>query len=278
MCIYQKCWSVKMKRRRTLTDEQDAYLREIAEGKSVQQCTDLLNARFGTTFRLGQIRSYKSNHGITSGMHPWDFVDHSQKKITTKEQDEFLHANYEGISNEELTKRFNTRFNTDFTVNQIKDYKARNKLDSGLTGRYEKGHTPVNKGTKGMFNVGGNKTSFKKGIVPANRVPISTEKERADGYVWVKVRDGHGNGNWVLKHVKVWEEVHGPVTKGSIVIFLDGDTHNFNIDNLQMISKATNARLNQNHLRYPDKELTSMGITIAEVIEAAATAKKRRNQ
>lgn len=265
-------------RRRTLTDEQDVYLREIAEGRSVQQCTDLLNARFGTSFRNGQIRSYKSNHGITSGLHPWDFVDHTQLKLTTQEQDEFLHANYKGISNEELTEMFNERFNAKFTISQIKRYKARNKLDSGLTGQYKKGHTPINKGTKGMFNAGGNKTSFKKGIVPANRVPIGTEKERVDGYVWVKIGDGHGNKNWALKHVMVWEEVHGPVPKGSIVIFLDGDTHNFDIDNLRMISKATNARLNQSHLRYPDKELTSMGITIAEVIEAAATAKKRRNQ
>lgn len=264
--------------RRTLTDEQDAYLREIAEGRSVQQCTDLLNAKFGTTFRLGQIRSYKSNHGITSGLHPWDFVDYTQFKITTDEQDEYLHANYKGISNEELTGMFNERFNANFTVSQIKRYKARNKLDSGLTGQYEKGHTPINKGTKGMFNAGGNKTSFKKGSIPPNRVPIGTEKERADGYVWVKVRDEKGNKNWVLKHVMVWEEVHGPVPKGNIVIFLDGDTHNFDIDNLKMISKATNARLNQNHLRYPDKDLTSMGITIAEVIEAAATVKKRRNQ
>lgn len=277
MCIYQKCWRVEMGRR-TLTDEQDAYLREIAEGKSVQQCTDLLNAKFGTMFRLGQIRAYKSNHGITSGMRPWNFVDNRQKKITTDEQDEFLHANYKGISNEELIKRLNDKFGTSFTVEQIKAYKSRNKLNSGLTGRYEKGHTPINKGTKGMFNAGGNKTSFKKGIVPANRVPIGTEKERSDGYVWVKVRDGHGNKNWILKHVKVWEEVHGSVPKENVVIFLDGDTHNFDINNLQMISKATNARLNQNHLRYPDKDLTSMGITIAEVIEAAARAKKRRNQ
>ena len=50
--------------RKLLTTEQDTYLRQIAEGRSVKGCTVMMNEKFDTAFTVAQIRSYKSNHGI----------------------------------------------------------------------------------------------------------------------------------------------------------------------------------------------------------------------
>lgn len=182
-----------------------------------------------------------------------------------------------GITTTKLTQMLNDRFQTDFTRSQIKNYLSNHGLKNGVVKRFEKGHVPMNKGKK-MTTDQYEKvrhTMFKKGNVPANRIPLGTEKERADGYVWVKIQDGKKNKNWKLKHVLIWEKEHGPLQDGEIVIFLDGNTRNFSIENLTTVSKAINARLNQNHLRYKEKELTKAGIAVAELITAANKAKRR---
>lgn len=196
----------------------------------------------------------------------------------TDEEREFILDNYKGIGTKELTKKFNDHFDTDITLSMMKGYKANHKLDSGLTGRFEKGHVPVNKGTKGVYNVGGNVTSFKKGHVPLNTDPIGTEKLLADGYVWVKVNNvprAPKKVNWKQKNVVIWEHAHGPVPENHVIIFLDGNRENFDLDNLKMISRETNVRLNQNHLRHKNKELTEAGVVVAEVITAISSAKRR---
>ena len=265
-------------KRKLLTNDQDVYLRSIATGRSVRDCTDLLNLKFHTAFTESQIRNYKSKNKITSGMNPWQFEDQSKCKITTKEQDQWIFEHFSGTGNVELTHMFNETFGTSLTVQQIKSYKNRHHISSGLTGRFTKGHVPVNKGTKGLFNAGGNKTSFKKGQLPPTTDPIGTEKMLADGYVWVKVNNlpkVRKVVNWKQKHVLIWEQANGPVPKDHIVIFLDGDRENFNLDNLKCISRATNARLNQNHLRYENKELTEAGVAVAELITTVNKAKRR---
>lgn len=197
----------------------------------------------------------------------------------TDEQKKWVNANYKGVGTKELTRQLNKKFGTSVGVSVVKSYKANHALDSGLNGGFEKGHIPVNKGTKGLFNVGGNKTSFKKGQMPANTDPIGTEKMLADGYVWVKINNvpkAKKGVNWKQKHVLLWEQANGQVPKNHVIIFLDGDHQNFDLDNLKMISKATNVRLNQNHLRRKNKELTETGVLIAELITTVSSAKRRK--
>ena len=116
----------------------------------------------------------------------------------TKEQSDFIYENYKGIGNKELAEMFNKKFGTKKTSQQISSWKANRKLDSGLRGYFPKGHVPINKGTKGMFNVGGNKTSFKKGQRPANYKPVGYERiDKKDGYIYIKVQ----NHNQVLDYL-----------------------------------------------------------------------------
>ena len=198
----------------------------------------------------------------------------------TDKQKKWMNENYKGIGNKELVTKMNEVFGTAIDVSVIKSYKNNHGLDSGLTGRFKKGHIPVNTGTKGKYNVGGNCTSFKKGQKPPNTDPIGTEKMLGDGYVWVKINNlpkVKKTVNWKQKHVLIWEQTHGPVPGNHVIIFLDGDHENFDLDNLKMVSRATNARLNQNHLRRKDKELTEVGVAVAELLTTIHKAKRRKD-
>lgn len=191
-------------------------------------------------------------------------------KLLTPDQHDFLMDNYLGIGNAELTNLINARFATNLTASQIKSYKRNRRLDSGLNGRFIKGMVPVNKGTKGMFNVGGNKTSFKKGQAARNWCPMGTELLKADGYVYIKVSDirgVHSKTNWKQKHRIIYEKYYGiTLNPKDKVVFLDGDHFNFEIDNLEILTESENLIRNLRGLNFKDKELSRTGVTLAKVI------------
>lgn len=192
-----------------------------------------------------------------------------KKVIFTDEIKQFIFDNNNGNSSKELTRLLNEEFETNFTVTQIKNFRARFKLISGVTGRFEKGHVPINKGKKGMFNVGGNKTSFKKGNIPKNFQPIGTEVIGKGGYIYIKVDDKKNvpkKENWKPKHRVIWEKANGPIPKGHFVIFLDQDKTNLKLENLEIISMAENLIMNRQNLYYDNPELTKTGVAIARLL------------
>ena len=209
-------------------------------------------------------------------------------RLLTEEQHNWLINNYKGICNLELTNMLNRKFNTTFTIKQIKGYKNNHHLDSGLTGQFVKGQISWNKGKKwnefmskeGQHN--SRKTCFKKGNNPANMDPVGTEKWKCshskrddEGFLYVKIQDKHGRFNWKQKHRVIWEQAYGEIPKGYKVIFKDGNRHNIMLDNLALVSNAEMLILNQNNLIFEEKELTDTGINIAKVINKANEKRKR---
>ena len=265
---YLKYWGIRKMTKRLLNDEQDSYLRTIAVGKSVKECTEKINSYFGTTFKTSQIRSYKSNHNISSGKKPWEFVDHSKQRIMTDEQDAFIRDKARGVGNDELTSLFNFTFKTQYTVKQIKIYKTNHGISSGLNGYFKKDHRPWNKGTVGLTKA--NKTSFKKGAIPPNYRSIGSERiDMKDGYLYVKVSDAPSPGlsrfGWRLKHQLLWEQYNGPIPTGYNVIFADRNKRNFDIDNLILVSDAELLEMNRQGLIFEDPELTKTGASLAKL-------------
>jgi hypothetical protein len=61
-----------------------------------------------------------------------------------------------------------------------------------------------------------------------------------------------GKGKWKLKHQYIWEISNGDIPPGYIVIFKNGNSKDFNIENLEMISKQDNMRRNTIHNYPPD--------------------------
>lgn len=120
----------------------------------------------------------------------------------------------------------------------------------GIENRFKPGHASWNAGKKG-WHAGGRapETQFKPGQKPHTWVPVGTEQIR-DGYLWRKVTDGHGRHDWRQVHVLLWEQHHGPVPPGLILVFKDRNRQHIALDNLELIDRAELCRRNTIH-RYP---------------------------
>jgi len=183
----------------------------------------------------------------------------------SKEELEYLREHYVSHSKKQLLEMFNTHFNLAISMGQLTGALSRYQILSGRTGCFKKGHVPANKGLKGV-TTGGIETQFKKGHQPKNYKPVGTERVDRDGYVLIKVSDkGAWHERWRHKHKVIWEEGNGPIPKGSVLIFLDRDKQNITLENLQLITQAQLARMNQNKLFYQNPELTKTGVVIANI-------------
>lgn len=192
-------------------------------------------------------------------------------KLLTVEQHKFLQENVAKLSNQDLTNLINKKFNSVFTVNQIKSYKKNHGIKSNLTGRFEKGHIPVNKGKKfpGMVN----RTTFKKGRCPQNYQPIGSESMTKDWYIKVKIADPN---KWELKHVLIWEQANGKKPKGTAIIFTDGNKRNFDLNNLTLISRKELLTMNQKGLINSNADITKTGIALAKLHVKINECKKKK--
>lgn len=193
--------------------------------------------------------------------------------IWTDEEKKYLSEIAYGRSREEITELMSEKFGFPFTKGQIAGALSRNNISTGLTGRFEKGNVPYNKGTKGLIKP--NSGSFKKGQKSINWRPVGSERVNVDGYIEIKIKDdGRLKDQWALKHRVVYEEHYGPIPKGSVVMFGDGDKSNLSIDNLILVTRSQLARLNQNHLIQNDVELTKTAINVVDLMCKISQVKK----
>lgn len=133
------------------------------------------------------------------------------------------------------------------------------KLDS----RKKKRDIPKNKGLKQVDYMSPEaiekvkNTQFKKGCIPHNalgikdgeiRVRYAHKHRGTPPYKWIRI----SLGKWKMYHVHLWEQIHGKVPNGSIVVFKDKDTMNTAIDNLECITMEENMVRNSIH-RYPEE-------------------------
>ena len=193
------------------------------------------------------------------------------RHIWSDEEKQYLAEITPGRGHKEIQSMMSCKFGFDYTHHQIKGAITRNKLNTGRTGRFEKGRATWNKGTKGLTKA--NVTSFKKGQKPHNYKPLGSERITKDGYCEIKVSDT--GRRWRPKHVLIYEKHHGKVPKGSAVIFLDGDKRNFDIDNLYLVTRSQLAMLNKNSLIQKDAELTKTAINVVDLMKKISAMEKK---
>lgn len=200
------------------------------------------------------------------------------RHIYSKEEIRFLKQNVKGISNKELTEKFNRKFNCNVSENAIGNRKTKYNLKNGLIGsRFDKGHIPLNKGKKwdeyvskqGQEN--SRKTTFKKGNIPINYKSIGSERITVDGYIEIKTKEPN---KWSLKHRIIYENKNGKIPKGYALIFADGNKQNINLENLILVSRSELLILNRNKLIKKESDLTNTGVIIAKVIDKVNKRKK----
>lgn len=184
----------------------------------------------------------------------------------------FIAANVKGKLTSELTELVNQEFGTTYKQEQIRGYKQRNKLTGGVNTCFKKGCVPHNKGMKGVCYVGSERTHFQKGQLPINHRPVGSERVCSkDGYIYIKVAEPVA---WKLKHRLIWEKEKGKIPKGHHIIFLDGNKHNLDINNLFLISRSENLVINQMKLRSEEASITETGILLAKLICAKNNVRK----
>ncbi len=112
--------------------------------------------------------------------------------------------------------------------------------------RFSKGLVPWNKGQKFPSTGRSRETQFQKGQRPPNWMPIGSERVTKDGYLQRKMTDtGSSLKDFVPVHHLVWIEHTGqPMPKGHALTFKDGNTRNFDINNLELLSRADLMRRN----------------------------------
>jgi len=248
-------------------DKHIAFLRKNIPGRSYAEVTKLFNKRFRLSVTIGSISYLLHEHGLCN------YDSHRY----TPEEIRFLKKNVKGRSSEELTKLFNKHFKLKLTVGRIRAATHNRRLRNGRDTRIKPGNIPPNKGKKGVYYDGCQVSWFKKGQKPINTMPIGSERVTVDGYTEVKFSDKSGNPSkrWKGKHTIIWEKKHGPVPKGYVVIFLDGNKQNFKLSNLQMISRAELAVMNHNGLFSNNKDMTKAGYALAAVKVAISRGKQK---
>lgn len=125
----------------------------------------------------------------------------------------------------------------------------------GVETRLKKGSVAHNKGkpmpeeTRAKCE----KSFFKKGHQGTNGKPIGFERIGKDGYVEIRTADG-----FKPKQRVIWEEHFGAVPPNHIICFIDGNKYNFDIGNLELISRAENA--NRNRFKYSPEYKDILGL------------------
>ena len=261
--------------KKVYTEEMHKFIFEHHNDLTIKELTELFNDTFNMNITEKAIKSYKGNHKLKSSRKGLYRGIKYNRAIT-----DYILNNYQDKSCKALAEEINTLFGTNFNNDSINNFKSRLKklninIQTGINeGCYSKGHIPLNKGTKGMYNVGGNKTSFKKGNKAYNCDPIGTEKWKSDhadrndkGFLYVKVKDGAKQHNWIPKHRLIWEKANGKIPKGYKVIFADRDRNHIELSNLILVSNFQMLIMNKNNLIYNDQEATLSGSIVAKIID-----------
>jgi len=196
--------------------------------------------------------------------------------LLTAEQYEILWANIKDMTYRDQQAFIKEHFGIEVTLLQCKHMRNNHHRFSNRTGWFQKGYVPFNKGKHVWTDdcpESMKRTQFKPGNLPHNTRPIGYERvDKKEGYVFVKVP---GKRKMVLKHRWVWEQAHGPIPKGYIIIFMNGDRTDCRLENLKMIPQSLNSIRNRNHLAANDKGLSEAGLHIAELIRKKSALERK---
>lgn len=187
----------------------------------------------------------------------------------TGEEIDFLRKNAPGRHYHEIVEMFNKKFEYQIDAKKLKYTLRNHNISIGLSGQFEKGIIPHNKGKK--FPGTGNRTTFRKGATPHNKMDVGEDTITTDGYVKTKIAEPDV---WEYKHKLIWKEKNGPIPEGHSVIFADGNKLNLDIDNLLLVSKAELLMMNRRKLISEDSELTKTGLNVVKVMNKIHKIKK----
>ena len=223
------------------TNEQIKYLKRIASGKPKKVTLEKINKKFNLNLSLRQLNNCMSNNNIKVNIrHVW-----------TDEQVEYLKKIAEGTPRKEIVKKLNDKFNLNLTLLQVRDC---------MNGR-------------GIRNNIDKKFSAKDGNRCLQEKPIGTVSKWECGYTRIKT----GKNEWEFIQRYVWKEHHGEIPPGHSVIFLDGNTDNYNIENLALVNRNELMKYNSMRLNSSDQELNRVAVNLAKIMTKSKELERGQN-
>lgn len=202
------------------------------------------------------------------------------RNFWTEQEIKFLTDNYSDMKTADIAeimnrpiggvngKAYDLRLKKSFKyMKAMQEIESQKLINSGKRHQFKKGQTSHNKGKKMPAELYEKvkRTMFKPGHKPGNIKKVGAIRIDHEGYTYVKIADA----DWRLKHRHVYENVNGPVPENHVVIFKDNNMHNFDINNLQLISQKENMLRNTIH-QYPEQ--------IQELIKLKNKLKKKINE
>lgn len=187
----------------------------------------------------------------------------------------------------EIEKRFGRR------ISETSLAQCRARLGLGRRppgGQFRAGNVPHNKGRKMAPETYAKcqRTMFRRDGGQVRR-PLLTmytvrhrKKQGGRTELYIRIPDAArpSGGKWVSYSRWVWEQAHGPIPPGGVVVHVDGDQRNCAPDNLRLIDRRVLACLNHSGTPDPvggDRHTNHLRITLAAMTLAAGErARKKR--
>lgn len=257
------------------SERETAWLRDNYHIGSLDDTIDLFEAEFGRRPSRSGLQSKASSMGLRKdSTMAWD--------RWTPERIAWFRSFVPGHTEREIAEEHERLFGSRLTRAQVKNGKFRFGVCSGTHGgRFEKGCAGGFKDEehRRRFLEAGMATRFKKGNLPHNAVdPVGAERIDKDGYTWVKIAERKrdpksAHDNWAPKHRLVYEQAHGPIPVGCMVVFLDGNKTNFDPDNLAIETKSEHAVIARHGIGFHDAETHAIARAIARLKSAKHAAR-----
>ena len=254
------------------------HVKELRDEELAEAC----NKALGTSFTAKTMKSFRANHGYRNFRTQWTSEEYwKHQKRWPQGMYEFIRDNSWGVSSADMARMVNEKFGTSFTPQRMKCFRAQCHIRSGVTGWFQKGRPPGNKGKKQSEYcspealAASRATQFKKGQKPPNEFPVGTIRVGKLGYlIRKKQMDGSQWDRWEFLHRAIWTEHNGPIPDGMVIAFKDGNKHNCQIENLVMMKRSEMSTMAKKGYWFEDPELTETALNIVRLQQAANKRKK----
>ena len=212
------------------TEDQIRYIKRIAKGNKKKTILEKVNKKFNLALNINQLNNCMYSRGIKARIrHTW-----------TDEQVEYLKSIAEGTPRKDIVDKINEKFNLNLSMQQIRDCMN----DRGIRNNIDK------------------KFSAKDGNRCQQEKPIGTISKWECGYTRIKT----GDNEWEFIQRYVWKKHYGEIPPGHSVIFLDGNTDNYNIENLALVNRNELMKYNSMRLNSNDQELNKVAVNLAKLM------------
>lgn len=271
-----------MDRNKSMPPELLSFVKDNCKRMNDRQLAEAANRQpwSGGRFTASGIKSFRQRNGIIVGRK-----NRPQKpsKQFPEEVANYIRENYKGVGPTEMTRRLQKDLGASYELGQIKAYYKNHHYNSGIDGRFKPGRVSETKGKHWDDFMdpdkqeNSRKTTFKEGHIPANKLPVGTIRKNKDGYMLIKVQE-HGSQweRWKMLHRLNWGKANGPIPRGKVLIFRNGNREDCRVENLQLISWRESQMMTRKKLRSEDPELTDIGLTTAKIMIKANDRRRKQ--